>query len=369
MAVDSHYYDLLGVSPQADGSTLKKAYRKLALKYHPDRNQDEGAEQKFKEISEAYEVLSDPQKRATYDQFGKDGLRGQGMGGGFSSNQDIFEHFSDIFGDLFGGGGRGRRGGPRRGADLEYRLNLDFMEAIEGCKKTLEIPKNVSCKPCNGSGAKPGTSAQTCGQCGGAGKVYQQQAFFRFESVCGACQGRGKIIPNPCKACRGEGLVRENDSLEISIPPGIDTGQRLRVGGKGEAGQTGAPPGDLYVSMRVKGHEFFERDGADIYCSVPIGYSKACLGGELVVPTVHGKARLKIPKGTPSGRIFRLKGQGAPLPNRPSYQGDQHVQVVVEVPTKLSKKEENLLKELGAIEDDRPSKKGFFRKFVDELTR
>ena len=369
MAVDTQYYDLLGVSPQADESTLKKAYRKLALKYHPDRNQEEGAEQKFKEISEAYEVLSDPQKRATYDQFGKDGLRGQGMGGGFSSNQDIFEHFSDIFGDLFGGGGRGRRAGPRRGADLEYRLNLDFMEAIEGCKKTLEIPKNVICKRCNGQGAEPGTSAQTCGQCNGTGKIYQQQAFFRFESECPACNGRGKIIPNPCKSCHGAGVVREVEKIEISIPAGIDTGQRLRVGGKGEAGQPGAPAGDLYVAMRVKGHEFFERDGADIYCSVPIGYSKACLGGELVVPTVTGKAKLKIPKGTPSGRIFRLRGQGASLPNRPSYKGDQHVQVVVEVPTKLSKKEETLLKELESLEEERPAKKGFFRKFVDELTR
>ena len=366
MAVDTHYYDLLGVSPSADESTLKKAYRKLALKYHPDRNQEEGAEARFKEISEAYEVLSDSQKRATYDQFGKDGLRGQGMGGGFSSSQDIFEHFSDIFGDLFGGGGRRR--GPRRGSDLEYRLNLEFMEAIEGTKKTLEIPKNVSCKECSGSGAAPGTSVETCAQCGGSGKVYQQQAFFRFEQACPTCQGRGKRIAKPCKSCRGEGLVREIENIEISIPAGIDSGQRLRVGGKGEAGQPGAPAGDLYVSMRVNGHEFFERDGADIYCSVPIAYPKACLGGDLVVPTVTGKAKLKIPKATPSGRIFRLRGQGAPLPNRPNYRGDQHVQVVVEVPTKLSKKEESLLKELEKIEDDRPSRKGFFRKFVDDLT-
>ena len=368
LPVDTRYYDLLGVSPDADQGSLKKAYRKLALQYHPDRNQEDGAEEKFKEISEAYEVLSDPQKRTTYDQFGEDGLRGSGMGGGFSSSQDIFEHFSDIFGDLFGGGGRSRRG-PRRGSDLEYRLGLDFMEAIEGCKKTLEIPKNVSCVQCSGSGAAAGSVPDTCGQCGGAGKVYQQQAFFRFESVCGACQGRGKIIRNPCKPCRGVGLVQETELLDVTIPPGIDTGQRLRVNGKGEDGQPGAPAGDLYVAVRVQDHEFFERDGADIYCSVPIGYTRACLGGELVVPTVQGKAKLKIPKGTPSGRIFRLRGQGAPLPNRPNYRGDQHVQVVVEVPTKLSRKEETLLKELEQLEEDRPKKKGFFRKFVDELTQ
>jgi molecular chaperone DnaJ len=368
LAVDSQYYDLLGVSSDADASALKKAYRKLAMKFHPDRNQEEGAETKFKEISEAYDVLSDPQKRATYDQFGQAGLKGAGMGGGFSSNQDIFEHFSDIFGDLFGGGrGRGRRV-PRRGADLEYRLNLEFMEAIAGSKKTIQIPKNVSCEDCSGSGASPGTSAETCGQCGGAGKVYQQQAFFRFETACGACQGRGKIIRKPCKACRGQGLVRETETLDVTIPAGVDSGQRLRVSGKGEAGQPGAPAGDLYVSMRVRGHEFFERDGADIYCSVPISYSRACLGGDLLVPTVHGKAKLKIPKGTPSGRVFRLRGQGAPLPNRNNYRGDQHVQVVVVVPTKLSRKEEKLLKELEETQDARPNEKGFFRKFVDDLT-
>jgi len=368
LALDTHYYDLLGVPSDADDGALKKAYRKLAMKFHPDRNQEEGAEAKFKEISEAYEVLSDPQKRSTYDQFGREGLKGAGMGGGFSSNQDIFEHFSDIFGDLFGGGrSRGRRG-PRRGSDLEYRLNLEFMEAIEGSKKSIQIPKNVACSPCSGSGASPGSTAETCSQCGGAGKVYQQQAFFRFESGCGACQGRGKIIRKPCKSCHGQGLVRETETIDVTIPPGVDTGQRLRVSGKGEAGQPGAPAGDLYVSMRVRGHEFFERDGADIYCSVPISYPRACLGGELVVPTVHGKAKLKIPKGTPSGRIFRLRGQGAPLPNRPNYRGDQHVQVVVEVPTKLSRKEESILRDLEKIEDDRPTKKGFFRKFVDDLT-
>ena len=366
MAVATQYYDLLGVSPQADEATLKKAYRKLALKFHPDRNQEEGAEQKFKEI-EAYEVLSDPQKRATYDQFGKDGLRGQGMGGGFSSNQDIFEHFSDISWGPVWGGGRGRRAGPRRGADLEYRLNLEFMEAIDGCKKTLEIPKNVTCKPCNGQGAEPGTTVQTCGQCNGAGKVYQQQAFFRFETVCGACQGRGKIITKPCKSCRGEGLVREVEKIEISVPAGIDTGQRLRVGGKGEAGQPEAPAGDLYVAKEGE-MSSLSAMVRDIYSSSAHRLPKPA-GGETMVPTVSGKAKLKIPKGTPSGRIFRLKDKGASLPNRPAYKGDQHVQVVAEVPTKASKKEEALLKELEALEEERPSKKGFFRKFVDELTR
>lgn len=368
MAVDSQYYDLLGVSSDADEKVLKKAYRALAMQYHPDRNQEEGAESKFKELSEAYEVLSDPEKRATYDQFGKAGLKGAGMGGGFSSNADIFEHFGDIFGDIFGGGRRGSRG-PRRGSDLEYRLTLEFMEAIEGSKKSLQIPKNVACGDCSGSGASAGTTADTCGQCGGAGKVYQQQAFFRFETACGACQGRGKVIRKPCKKCRGEGSVREVENLDVTIPPGIDSGQRLRVTGKGSAGQPGAPAGDLYVSMRVQSHEFFERDGADIYCSVPISYPRACLGGELVVPTVHGKAKLKIPKGTPSGRVFRLRGQGAPLPNRTNYRGDQHVQVVVDVPTKLSRKAENLLKELDGIEDGRSGEKGFFRKFVDDHTR
>ena len=359
------YYEILGVAKGASESDLKKSYRKLAMKFHPDRNKEDGAEAKFKEISEAYEVLSDSEKRSVYDQFGHDGLKGRGMGGGFGG-ADMFSQFSDLFGDMFGGGRR--RSGPRRGADLEYRMVLDFIEAIEGGKKEIEVPKNVHCKPCGGSGAKAGSSPTTCGTCAGRGKVLQQQAFFRVEAPCPHCRGRGTHISDPCSSCSGQGQVREVEKLTVTIPAGIDHGMRLRVTGKGAAGEVGAPTGDLYVSISLRKHEFFERDGADIYCTVPISYSKACLGGEVIVPTVTGKAKLKIPKGTPSGRVLRMSGKGAPSVNRSGRFGNQHVQLVVEVPEKLNSKEIELLEALEEISEGKSRKKGFLRRFMEELT-
>lgn len=371
------YYEVLGVARDADASTIKKSYRKLAMKYHPDRNPDNpAAEEKFKEASEAYAVLSDEQKRATYDRFGHAGLRGAGHSPGFQDADEIFSSFSDLFGDLFGfggGGGRGRgRGRARSGSDLQYRLQIDFLESIHGVSKEIEIPRAVHCTPCNGSGAKPGSTPKTCTTCNGVGEVIQAQMFLRIRTPCPACQGQGKVITDRCSSCDGNGRVREAQSLKVDVPAGVYTGLRLRLTGKGDEGGAGAPPGDLYVVLDVREHDFFKREGDDIYCTVPVSYAKACLGATIQVPTVHnldGEA-LQIPRGTPSGKVLTLRGKGAPGLGGRRSNGDQHIQVVVSVPTRLSTEEEELIRRLAELQDEkvRSNEKGFLKDFWNKLT-
>jgi len=367
------YYEVLGVNRNDDIGTIKKAYRKLAMKFHPDRNPDNPeAEAKFKEASEAYSVLSDEQQRATYDRYGHAGLRGAGQQPGFSNTDEIFSHFSDLFGDLFGfgGGGRGRRrsaGGARAGADLQYRLGIEFLEAIGGTQKEIDVPRAVGCQPCQGSGAKPGSSAVTCETCGGVGEVIQAQMFLRIRTTCPTCSGKGKTIRTPCTTCRGSGRNRESVKLSVNVPPGVHSGQQLRLTGRGDEGDSGAPAGDLYVMLQVNEHEFFQREGDDIYCTIPISYPQACLGGKVPVPTVDGDEELEIGKGTPSGKVFTLRGKGAPRLGRDS-RGDQHVQVVVDVPKKLSSEQEDLVRKLANLQNEPVGEKGFLREFWDRLT-
>ncbi len=371
------YYEVLGVPKDADEKVLKKSFRKLAMQYHPDRNPgDAAAETKFKEASEAYDVLSDPQKRAAYDRFGHEGMRSAGFNPGFGGAEDIFSHFSDIFSDLFGGGGgfgggaRGGRGGPRvrRGADLEYVLRLDFMDAIQGSEQEIEFPRQVGCSPCNGSGAKAGTGKKTCGTCRGTGQVVQQQLFIHIRTACPACGGQGQVVESPCPTCDGRGRNRESAKLAVTVPPGVDSGMQLRLGGKGDDGDPGAPAGDLYVTLRVREHEFFKREGYDIYCTVPVSYPQACLGAEIEIPTVYGTEMLAVPRGTPSGKVFDLRGQGIVHVNSANRRGNQHVQVVVEVPKDLSKEEEELLRQLAELQDAKVSDRGWFRDLVDRFS-
>lgn len=339
----SDYYELLGVSRDADDKEIKKAYRKLAMKYHPDRNpEDEEAEARFKEASEAYEVLSDPEKKAAYDQFGHAGVDGSAGGGGFGGGGGA--SFSDIFGDVFGdifGGGRGR---GNRGADLRYTLELDLEDAVRGKNVKVEIPSASECQSCNGSGAEPGTRPETCGTCRGMGQVRMQQGFFSVQQTCPNCRGAGQIVKNPCKACRGEGFVEEEKTLSVKVPPGVDTGDRIRLSSEGEPGMHGAPPGDLYVQIAVKEHPIFDRDGRNLHCDVPISITDAALGGELEVPTLDGRVKLKIPAETQSGKLFRLRGKGV-TPVRGGPPGDLLCRVVVETPVNLTKKQKELLRE------------------------
>lgn len=346
------YYSILGVDKSASSEDIKKAYRKLAVKYHPDKNPgDKEAEDKFKELGMAYEVLSDPEKRRKYDQFGPEAFERGGMGrggaGGYG-NVDPFDIFSQVFGgagggsifDSFfggaaGGGGGRARTGPRGGADLMYEYEIDFEDAVFGADKKIEITRAAQCEECQGSGAKPGSKPTTCTQCGGTGQITMAQGFFSVRQSCPYCNGAGRIIGDPCSACGGEGRVRKRKSIQIHIPAGVDTGSRLRVAGEGEAGQRGGPAGDLYVVLHVKPHEFFKRDGLDIFCEVPVPLDVAILGGGISVPTISGKANLKIPAGTQSGTVFRLRDKGvASLRGR--GRGDQHVKVQVEIPTGLS---------------------------------
>ncbi len=370
------YYEVLGVAKDVDEKELKKSFRKLALQFHPDRNPgDAEAEGKFKEISEAYDVLSDSQKRATYDRFGHEGMRSAGFNPGFSGAEDIFSHFSDIFSDLFGGsggfgGGRRGGGGPqvRRGADLEYVLRLDFMDAIRGGEQEIEFPRHISCEPCKGSGARAGTSRTTCGTCRGSGQVVQQQLFIHIRTACPACQGQGQVVEEPCPGCDGRGRTRQTEKLSVTIPPGVDSGMQLRLSSKGDEGDPRAPAGDLYVTLRVREHEFFKRDAYDVYCTVPVSYSQACLGSEIEVPTVYGSENLSVPRGTPSGRVFALRGCGIKHVNASHRQGDQKVQVIVAVPTELSAEEEDLLRKLADLQDAKVADKGFWRDLVDRIT-
>ncbi|MEC5422206.1 molecular chaperone DnaJ [Virgibacillus sp. C22-A2] len=346
------YYDVLGVSKGAPKEEMKKAYRKLARKYHPDVNKEDGAADKFKEAKEAYEVLSDDQKRAQYDQFGHAGPQGQGFGG-FGGGAEDFGGFGDIFDMFFGGGGRRRDpNAPQQGADLQYTMVLDFEEAIFGKDTDINIPKEENCDTCQGSGAKPGTKPKTCSHCNGSGQLNTEQntPFGRVvnKRVCHHCNGSGKIIPEKCNTCGGAGRVKKHNKIHISIPAGIDEGQQIRVSGKGEAGVNGGPPGDLYVVVQIKPHDFFEREGDHIFCELPLTFTQAALGDEVEVPTVHGKVMLKIPAGTQAGKTFRLKGKGAP--NVRGYgQGDQHIKVKLITPTNLTERQKELLREFNEI--------------------
>jgi molecular chaperone DnaJ len=339
------YYEILGVSKGDDEKDIKKAYRRVAMKYHPDRNPDApDAEDKFKEASEAYEILSDREKRAAYDQFGHAGVDPQmGAGGGFQGNfSDIF---GDVFGDIFGGGGGRGHGGPQRGADLRYTLDISLENAVKGTTVKIRVPTLVVCEPCDGSGAKSGSSAATCGTCGGAGQVRMQQGFFQVQQTCPKCRGKGKVITNPCPKCRGNGRNEETKTLSVKVPPGVDTGDRIRLSGEGEAGPDGGPPGDLFVQMSVKDHSIFERDGKHLYCEVPINFADAALGGELEVPTLDGRVVLKIPAETQTGKLFRLRGKGV-KPVRGGTVGDLLCRVVIETPVSLNKRQKELFKEL-----------------------
>ena len=337
------YYEILGVSRQADEKELKKAYRRLAMKYHPDRNPgDSESEEKFKEASEAYEILSDAQKRSAYDQFGHAGVdQSAGAGAGASSFSDIF---GDVFGDIFGGAGGPRRGGAQRGADLRYTLELDLEEAVRGTEVKIKVPTRVMCKVCNGTGAKKGTQPVTCTTCGGIGQVRMQQGFFSVQQTCPTCHGTGKMIKAPCGACRGQGVVEETKTLSVKVPAGVDTGDRIRLAGEGEAGLKGGGAGDLYVQIAVRDHPIFGRDGKNLNCEVPISFVDAVLGGELDVPTLDGRVKLKIPPETQTGKLFRLRGKGV-VPVRGGNTGDLLCRVVVETPVNLSKEQKELLRE------------------------
>jgi molecular chaperone DnaJ len=373
MAQKRDYYETLGVSRDATPEDLKKQYRKLALQFHPDRNPgDKKAEERFKELSEAYEVLSDPQKRQMYDQFGH--AANQGNPGGFDFSQgfgaggNFNDIFGDIFGDLFGAaaGGRargGRRRGGRPGDDLRTSIDITFEEAAFGAEKVITVPKNVRCGTCEGSGAKPGTQPENCAQCGGRGEVTFQQGFFAISRTCPRCNGAGQSIPHPCETCRGTGSTQKRSQIAVKIPGGVDSGQRLKLTGEGEAGERGGPPGDLYVVINILPHDFFTRDEADVICEVPITFTQAALGAEIEVPTLEGKVKLKIPVGTQSHKILRLKGKG--LPRLGSYgRGDQLVRVIVEIPSRLSGEQKELLRKFDEIGGDtaHPMHHSFFEK-------
>jgi molecular chaperone DnaJ len=340
------YYEVLGVERGVSEAELKKAYRRLAMKHHPDRNPDDkAAEEKFKEANEAYEVLSDAGKRSAYDQYGHAGVDPQMGGGGGPGGANFSDIFGDVFSDFFGGGGRGgSRGGAQRGSDLRYTLELDLEEAVRGTTVTIRVPTLVNCKPCDGSGAKKGTTPVTCTTCGGIGQVRMQQGFFSVQQTCPRCHGSGKMITDPCGSCHGHGRVEEHKTLSVKVPPGVDTGDRIRLSGEGEAGAMGGPAGDLYVVVNVREHAIFQRDGKHLYCEVPISFADAALGGELEVPTLDGRVKLKIPEGTQTGKMFRLRGKGV-APVRGGGAGDLMCKVAVETPVHLDKRQRELLDE------------------------
>lgn len=367
------YYELLGVGKDADASTLKKAFRKKAMEFHPDRNPDNPeAEKKFKEFGEAYDVLKDPEKRAAYDRYGhaafENGMGGPGGGAG-AGGFDFSDVFEEFFGDFMGGGGRrGGRRGPARGADLRFNMEISLEDAYNGKSDQITIPTSVSCDPCSGSGAEPGSSPEVCGTCGGAGKVRANQGFFMVERTCPTCKGNGQIITNPCKVCRGAGKVQKEKTLQVKIPKGVEEGTRIRLSGEGEAGARGAAPGDLYIFLSLKPHPIFKRDAEMLFCQVPIPMATATLGGNLEVPTIEGKrARMKIPAGTQSGRQFRLKGKGMPELNG-GYVGDMIIETQVETPVNLTKRQKELMQEFAEEGGNEvsPQSEGFFTK-VKEL--
>jgi molecular chaperone DnaJ len=349
MASKRDFYEILGVPKNASDDEIKKSYRKLAMKYHPDRNQgDATAEVKFKEVKEAYEMLSDAEKRSAYDQYGHAGvdpnMRGAAGAGGFGG---FGESFGDIFGDIFGQARR-QQGGDRqvfRGNDLSYAMEVTLEEAAAGKKTEIRIPSYDECDTCHGTGAKPGTSAKTCGTCQGQGVVQMRQGFFSVQQTCPHCRGSGKTITDPCSPCHGEGKIKRQKTLEISIPAGIDDGMRIRSTGNGEPGTNGGPPGDLYIEIRLKKHEVFQRDGDDLHCAVPISFTTAALGGEVSVPTLNGEAAIDLPEGTQTGKQFRLRGKGI-KGVRASFPGDLYCHITVETPVKLTEHQRKLLKEL-----------------------
>lgn len=352
------YYEVLQVERTATQETIKKAYRKLAMEYHPDRNPgDEEAESKFKEAAEAYDVLRDQDKRARYDRFGHEGLNGQS---GFRSNEDIFSHFGDIFGDLFGfsmgGAARGGRNRPRQGADLRYNLGISFREAARGAEIPLKIPRMAVCPECKGKRAAPGTSPETCRQCNGAGQVRHTQGFFQLSVPCPVCRGEGEIIPTPCPRCKGDGQIQEVRELSVRIPGGVDTGNRLRVRGEGEAGTNGGPNGDLYVVIHVESDDTFTRDGQNLFISREISFVQAALGDKIEVPTLDDPITMDVPKGTQSGELFRIPDKGLPFPNR-NENGDLLVEVKVRTPTRLSSRQEELLREFAELDGKKPLNK------------
>ncbi len=351
------YYEVLGVAKSASDNELKAAYRKLALKYHPDRNPgDKAAEENFKEAAEAYEVLRDPRKRQIYDQYGHQGLEGSGFSG-FGGFEDIFSSFGDIFEDFFGfSSRRGGRGRASRGADLRYDLSITFMEAAFGVETTIDLDKHETCDACQGSGIEPGTQAETCPHCRGAGQIGRSQGFFTIRTTCPHCGGAGQVIPHPCKKCNGKGQKKIFKKVSVRIPAGVDNNSRLRLSGEGEAGAMGGPPGDLYVFIHVKPHEFFRRDENDVICQIPISFIQATLGDRITVPTLEGEKSLDIPKGTQFGDVFRFRGDGIPS-LRNGRKGDQIVQVTIKTPTNLSKKQEALLREFSKLEDAKLGKR------------
>ncbi len=345
------YYETLGVAKNASEEEIKKSYRKLAMKYHPDRNPDsKESEEKFKEAKEAYEMLTNAEKREAYDRYGHAGVDPNMGGGGFGGNAGGFsDAFGDIFGDIFGGGAGargGRGGGPQvfRGADLRYNLEISLEQAASGFDTTIRVPSWDKCETCHGSGAKPGTSPTTCTSCGGHGQVRMQQGFFSIQQTCPKCHGTGKVIADPCAPCAGAGRIKRNKTLEVKIPAGIDNGMRIRSSGNGEPGTNGGPSGDLYVEIHIKPHSVFQREGDDLHCEMPISFAKAALGGEIEVPTLSGKASFTIPEGTQSGKTFRLRGKGI-KGVRSGYAGDLFCHVLIETPVKLTDKQKDLLRE------------------------
>ncbi|AHF04118.1 molecular chaperone DnaJ [Marichromatium purpuratum 984] len=343
------YYEVLGVQRNASEADLKKAFRRLAMKYHPDRNGGPDAEAKFKEAKEAYDVLSDAKKRSAYDQFGHAGVEGGpggfGGAGDFGGAGSFSDIFGDVFGDIFGGragGGGGRR--AQRGVDLRYDLSLTLEEAVNGKDVSIRIPTQVDCQFCGGSGAKPGTKPKTCPTCGGVGQVRMQQGFFSIQQTCPECRGTGHVIEEPCEHCRGQGRVQEEKTLSVKIPAGVDTGDRIRLAGEGDRGELGGPPGDLYVQVQVQPHPIFTREDSNLYCQVPIGFVVAALGGELEVPTLDGKVMLKIPAGTQTGKMFRVRGKGV-KPVRGGPLGDLICKVVIETPVNLTERQQELLRD------------------------
>ncbi len=368
MATKRDYYEILMVERSATVDDIKKSYRKLAAKFHPDRNPgDAEAIEKFKEASEAFDVLSTPEKKSRYDRFGHQGLEGMGggAGGGFHDVQDIFEAFGDVFGDLFGGGGGKRRGGggprARRGEHLRSQITIDLVEAALGCKREIEIQRHVPCETCKATGAKPGTTPEKCDYCGGHGQVVQSQGFFRVQTVCPACQGAGKVIREKCTTCRGTRFTNTRVQLEVKVPAGVDNEMQIRIGGEGDPGENGGPSGDLYVDIRVKTHPLFQREGRHLVCEVPLTFAQAALGTELEIPLITGQHKLTIPKGTQPGEAFRLKGQGMPDPHG-GPRGDLVARIQVEVPKKLTKKHEELLRQLAELDHKHVSahRKSFF---------